>query len=241
MTAPAPPLFELCGDCWPPLAHVDYDPVMEPIDTSAILEVRGLVRKASGRDVLRGVDLTLRSGQRLGVLGANGSGKTTLVRTLAGLLRAHGGTIRISGYRPGSAGAGARIGWMPERPALPDQPVLQLLRTGCALTGTPADRADAILDELDLSALAPHRGPRLSQGQQRLVTLALALVHDPALLLLDEPLTALDTTSSQALRRALDRRPDTAVLATAHTESDLTGVVRSTRTLRDGVLSADAP
>ena len=107
---------------------------MEPITSGRILEIRGLHRSQGRTAVLKGVDLELSAGQRLGVLGANGSGKTTLVCTIVGLLRPHDGTLHIAGQPPGSRPAGLALGYLPERPSPADDTVSRLMATACAIS-----------------------------------------------------------------------------------------------------------
>ena len=185
--------------------------------------------------VLREASLSLDPAERVVVLGGNGAGKTTLTRLVAGLLRPDAGSVCVAGHPAGSSRAGRALGLLPERPILPRaRSVEALLHTGLALSGARGRDPHAVLSELGLADLAPRRPRRLSQGQQRLVALALALVHDPALLVLDEPFTALDPEARGRVRAALAARPDTAILATAHHPDDVVGLDLRPLRLVDG-------
>jgi heme ABC exporter ATP-binding subunit CcmA len=182
---------------------------------SDVLQLRG-VTKRWGPDtdpVLDGLDLTLGPGELVAVAGRNGIGKTTLLRVIAGLLLADAGTVRIAGLDPersrgqvnrrlglltaGNSGLYARLG-------LDDN-----LRFWARLTLIPrAERRERIAEVLELFALHDVRGrrvDRLSMGQRQRLRLALAFLHRPALLLLDEPATSLDADGIELVRRALAR------------------------------------
>ncbi len=144
--------------------------------------------------VLHGIDLTARRGRMLGIVGPNGSGKSTLVKALAGLLR-HEGQILFdgTGVRPAS------IGYMPQDLQTPQAltvlDVVLLGRLGQLRLRVGDDDLDAVLQALralDIEALAGRYLGELSGGQRQMVFLAQALVSQPSVLLLDEPISALD-------------------------------------------------
>jgi len=237
----ASPVFELCRESWPRVARLDYDPVMEPISSTDALRVRAIRCTRGAAPVLRDLSLTLPAGARLGIVGGNGAGKTTLVRVLVGLLRAQAGTVHVFGQPAGSPAAGRRLGWLPDRPVLPTGRVRAVLATGCTLTSTPTSRIPALCSELGLTPLLDRPADRLSLGQSRSVALALALLHAPALLVLDEPLTALDPSATERLHAALRARSELAVLCTGHDPSALQGLTDRVRVLRDGTLHEPTP
>ena len=141
-----------------------------------------------------GVDLSLAPGRIYGLLGPNGSGKTTLIRMLAGLARATGGEARILGTRMPSRETLARIGYMPQAEAIyPDLSVAENLAFFARLEGR---RDAAAIDRvLDLVELGDRRGSpalQLSGGMRRRLSLACSLVHEPAVLFLDEPTVGVD-------------------------------------------------
>lgn len=213
---------------------------MDPILPSPILEVSGLRRDRAGREVLTSVELRLDAGARLGIVGRNGAGKTTLVRVLAGLLKPQAGTVLVQGYAAGSRAAGRLTGWMPERPVLPLMRVHDLLQTACALTGTDAERITSQSELLEISHLHSRPAGSLSQGEARLVALAMALLHQPKLLVLDEPFTALDGPARERVVRAVSAQPNVAIVATAHDAASLEGIVDQVQHLADGRLQDPA-
>lgn len=180
-----------------------------------------------GRTVLSGIDLTLRRGEFVGLLGPNGAGKTTLLRALLGLVRPAAGDIQVDGARarPGHEA----VGYLPQTraeplPAVTGRDLLAASVNG-ARWGLPAlrggDRAaiDRALADVDATALADRPITALSGGERQRVLIAQALLGQPRLLLLDEPLAGLDPTHQQsvvALLRRLQRSRGLTVLCSAH-------------------------
>jgi len=158
-----------------------------------MLSASGLRKSFGRRLALSGVGFEVGRGERLSVIGPNGAGKTTLLSILAGTLRADGGTV---------AGAARSFGWVPQRAAVYRRlTVAENLRLFARLEGV-ADVAGAVERMLELATLDERRDDRveaLSGGNQQRLNIALGLVGDPDVLLLDEPSAALDPRQRQRL------------------------------------------
>jgi ABC-2 type transport system ATP-binding protein len=175
-------------------------------ESGSVLEVAGL-RKAYGPTVaLAGVDLAVAAGEIVGLLGPNGAGKTTLVSIVAGLLRPDAGSVVVGGadalVHPRRASR--VLGLAPQEtgiyPTLTCAKNLRFFGQLAGLRGRDLDRAvDSIAEALQLTALLDRRGQQLSGGERRRLHTALALVHRPRLVLLDEPTTGADVQSRSQL------------------------------------------
>jgi ABC-type multidrug transport system ATPase subunit len=165
------------------------------VGTAPAIELEGLGRRLGGRVVLRDLTLAVPAGATLAVLGANGAGKSTLLRVLAGLLRPHAGTVRVLGHALPEEGFAVRgrVGLLAHEPLLyRDLTVRQNLQYHARLHGVPARRVEAVLDAVDLVARADDPVAELSRGLVQRAAVARAVLHDPAVLLLDEPYANLD-------------------------------------------------
>ncbi len=158
------------------------------------LEIHDLRIQRGGVVILKGIDLVVRSGAFLGVVGPNGGGKTTLVRTIVGLEKPDEGTVRVLGLPPGESRA---IGYLPQAPTF-DFRFPALVRDVVAMgldSGTRSDRKRRIGDvlaDLGLEPLADKPAGVLSGGERQRLFLARALVREPRLLVLDEPTLGVD-------------------------------------------------
>ncbi len=191
--------------------------------TGPAIETRGL-RKAYGRTLaLESLDLRVGPGEVVGLLGPNGAGKTTAVKLLLGLVRASGGDGTVLGRPLGDRGARARIGYLPE--LFRYQAWLtadEVLRLHAGLAGLPWPQQAAEFNRvLRLVGLADRRHDRVggfSKGMQQRLGLAVALLGDPALVILDEPTSALDPVGRDDVRAIIRdaRSRGTAVLLNSH-------------------------
>jgi ABC-type multidrug transport system ATPase subunit len=172
------------------------------------VQVCALAKSFAGTPVLRGVDFELLPGDFLTVLGPNGSGKTTLIRLIAGLARPTAGSVFISGISPSddSVELRARIGVILHQALLyNDLTVEENLRFYGRMYSVPDVRARAC-KVMDLLAISRHAGERvgtLSRGLQQRASIARAILHEPSILLIDEPDSGLDQRGMSILKQLL--------------------------------------
>lgn len=199
------------------------------------------------RCALAKVTLTITAGQHVAVIGQNGAGKSTLLRAIAGLLRPHAGNIRVFGV---PIPCPHQVVYLPQRNAIDwsfPMSVERFVLTGCYVhlgwLRVPAradrQRADTILWQLGLSEVRHRRIDTLSGGQRQRLLVARTLLHDAPLMLLDEPLTAVDAETTMLIYdilKQLKARGRTVLVAThdlEHTDKAFDTIV----TLNDGVLA----
>lgn len=211
--------------------------------TSPGIVAQGVRRSFGEIQAVRSVTLQAHAGRVTGLVGPNGSGKTTLLLMLASLLAPDAGSIRIEGVDPVTDPHAARalIGWMPDAlgawGSLTSRETLVV--TG-QLYGMPkpvaAARAEALLAEVGLTGLADSAAKVLSRGQKQRLGLARALVHEPRVLLLDEPASGLDPQARIDLRVLLRRfaAEGRTVLVSSHILSELEEVVDDAVFLLEG-------
>ncbi len=174
--------------------------------TATAVEVAALGRAYGERVVLREVSFTLPAGATVAVFGANGAGKTTLLRILAGLLRPHAGEVRVLGAAlPKEAWkVRGRIGLLGHEPLLyRDLTVRENLRFHARLHDVPEERAIALVEQVGLRGRDDDPVRTLSRGMAQRAAIARALLHEPDLLLLDEPLANLDPGGAEAIEPLL--------------------------------------
>jgi heme exporter protein A len=213
-----------------------------------VVEVRGLQRAFGRVRILRGLDLSLSAGEALAIVGPNGAGKTTLLRLLAGLMRPSAGQIRVLGEPPhqGSGTIRRAIGLLSHQSLLYDDlTLLENLTFAAKLYGLdrPREAAAAGLDAAGLSDRAAELPRRLSRGLLQRAAIARALLHRPKLLLLDEPFTALDASSSERLRADLRERltSDLALVVVTHHLGEVWQLASRVAVLVEGRWAADEP
>ena len=213
-----------------------------PISAAPIVTVSGAVHAYGGRPVLRGVDLTLRPGEIYALLGLNGAGKTTLIRTICGRIQPDGGVVLLNGRDPARVPAArAGLGLVPQEIALyPNLTVAENIETFAALAGVPRGAmGPAVRRALELTrtvdrAQSPVRS--LSGGYQRRANIAAAIVHEPALLILDEPTVGVDMDAREAVDAVIRGLRDlgVAVLMTTHDLDQAGALADRVGFLRDG-------
>jgi ABC-2 type transport system ATP-binding protein len=183
-----------------------------------VLEVEGLRKRYGTREVVAGLDLTLRAGTVLALLGPNGAGKTTTVEICEGFRSPDAGTVRVLGLDPTDAALRPRVGVMPQTGgAYPGLRCGEMLRLVASYAASPLD-PDALLDRLGLVEVSRTPYRRLSGGQQQRLSLALAVVGRPELVFLDEPTAGLDPQARRATWELVEALRDdgVSVLLTTH-------------------------
>lgn len=215
-----------------------------------LLNVSGLSRRRAGRAAVTDVSFSLNRGEVLGLLGVNGAGKSTTLSMLAGALRPETGSISLDGHDFVAQPAMARslVGWLPEAaPLWPELSVDEHLLAFARLRGfsraAARKAADAIVARLLLGDLRRRLAGVLSQGQRQRLGLACALVHEPALIILDEPANALDPVQVAELRKLIRERAASgaAVILSTHVLGEVVAVCDRVAILHDGRLRHDAP
>ncbi|MFC7879229.1 metal ABC transporter ATP-binding protein [Isoptericola sp. NPDC057391] len=214
-------------------------------DAVPAIEARDVHVRLGASPVLRGVDLTVRRGEVVALLGANGSGKSTLVRTLVGVLPAAAGSVHLFGHALGNAVPWSRVGYVPQRvsaaagvPSTAAEVVASGLLHGRRLRLPRGWRAQ-VRDALDLVGLADrarYATHQLSGGQQQRVLIARALVRRPELLVLDEPVAGVDRPSQEAFAATMTRlvADGMTVLVVLHELGELAPLVQRCVVLRHG-------
>jgi heme ABC exporter ATP-binding subunit CcmA len=179
------------------------------------LVARRLTQRFGSDLALDAVDLMLESGEHLAVLGENGSGKTTLLRILATAARPTSGSLEIFGLdaRSERKGLRARIGFVAHAPGLyPALSCAENLEFFCSLQGIDRSRVPETLALVGLNGVARRLAGRLSRGEQQRLAIGRAVLHDPELVVLDEPDASLDSGGADLLAKVMHSR--SAVLAT---------------------------
>jgi heme exporter protein A len=171
-----------------------------------LLDVRAVSKSYGGRPVIRDVSLSVAAGRVVALLGANGAGKSTLLRIAAGVVHPERGEVRIDGRRADDAAARRLVGLAGHASFLYGYlTVEENLDLYARLYRLRGDRVAASLAVFNLRPHGRTRVRELSRGLVQRVSLARAILHDPAVLLLDEPLTGLDTEAAAALRSLIAR------------------------------------
>ena len=219
------------------------------MNDAVLLQAEGLAFRYSNERGVRGIDLALRRGEILGLLGLNGAGKSTTLRLLAGTLLPTAGSVSVNGkmLRPGLPGGRDRLGFLPETaPLYPELTVDEQLLFSARLYGLaskPARRAAAeARQRCGLDPFARRRVLALSQGMRRRLGIAQAIVHRPSVVLLDEPTVALDPVQIVQVRALIqDLARDSAVVLSSHLLNEVESVCTRVAVLHEGRLVHEQP
>lgn len=208
--------------------------------------------KSFDRPVVNGLDLTVNAGEFYALLGPNGAGKTTILRMVAGLLVPNAGKVEIFGHdvQRDPVAAKRLLAWVSDEPMVYDRltPLEYLDFVAGLWQVEPARARSAANDLLDLLGLAPHANELcggFSKGMLQKVALAGALIHDPQLIILDEPLTGLDAGSARQVKDVLLEKVrqgvtiimTTHILEVAERMAERIGVIAGGRLIAEGTLA----
>jgi ABC-2 type transport system ATP-binding protein len=220
---------------------------MESMPRSIVIELNGLAKSfRTSKGVVRavrGVDLSIHAGEIVALLGPNGAGKSTTIDMLLGLTEPEAGTVRLLGRTPVEATGAGDVGVMLQTGSLlRDLSVRELLSMMASLYPRPLD-VDEVLRLVGIEQIAGRRTQKLSGGETQRARLALALVCNPELLVLDEPTAAMDVEGRHAFwttMRAFAAHGRTILFATHHLEEADANADRAVL-MADGCVVADAP
>ena len=216
------------------------------------LEVSGLL-KTFDRPAVNNLSFTVRSGEFYALLGPNGAGKTTSLRMVAGLMQPDAGSIEVFGENALSNPIAVKrmMAWVPDEPMIYDRltpfEYLEFVAGLWAVESKKARRnSEELLEWLGLGPHAQERCEGFSKGMRQKVALAGALVHEPRLIILDEPLTGLDAGSARLVKDVLLSRVETGcsvimtthILEVAERMAERIGVISNGRLIAEGTLDA---
>lgn len=223
------------------IAELEYDLVSRAAGAGHGVGVsaRGLEKAYGAQQVLRGLDLDIAPGEFVAIVGRSGCGKSTLLRHVAGLDQADAGTIRVDDVERRGLGADTRVMFQEAR-LLPWKTVLE--NVGLGLPGDWRSLARAALADVGLAERADDWPAVLSGGQKQRVALARALVHSPRLLLLDEPLGALDALTRiemQGLIERLWRQQGFTALLVTHDVAEAVALADRVILIENGAIALD--
>ncbi len=219
---------------------------------SDALALHALTKKYGEKTAVDALDLNVRAGELYALLGPNGAGKTTTLRMVAGLVKPDAGTVHIFGTDAvaNPRDAKQQVAWLPDEPMLYDKlTAWEYLEFVAGLWGvdakTAGGRAEELLKLLDLWDNRNERTEGFSRGMKQKTALAGALIHDPKLLMLDEPLTGLDAAIARQVKDLLRARAEnggtiiltTHILDVAERMADRIGIIQHGKLLAEGTLA----
>ena len=166
-----------------------------------LLEIKGLSKSYDGREVVKGVDLSVKRGEIVGLLGPNGAGKTTTFYMVVGVIAPNSGSIIFDNYEITSLPIHARarfgIGYLSQEPSIfrkltVEENIMAILETLPINRAERKHKLESLLEELNIARLAKNRAYTLSGGERRRLEITRALVTNPSFILLDEPFSGID-------------------------------------------------
>ncbi|WP_337175518.1 ABC transporter ATP-binding protein [Paludisphaera sp.] len=215
-----------------------------------MIELRGVGKSFGTKRAVDGLDLTVRPGELFAFLGPNGAGKTTTIKMICGLLRPSEGEVLVGGHPAGSEGARRLLGYVPDQPYLYDKLTgREFLRFIVEMYGvdraTGSARIEEMIDTFEMAEFIDDLCEGYSQGMKQRVVFASALVHEPKVLIVDEPLVGLDPRSARIVKNMFvsQARSGAAVLMSIHLLgiaeelADVIGIVNRGKMLAVGTLA----
>lgn len=212
-----------------------------------MLEIEGLKKSFGTKTAVSGISFTLRKGEVLGFLGPNGAGKSTTMRMVAGVIEPDEGDARILGHSVLSERrrAQSQLGYLPEgAPLYDDMTPPEFLRFMARARGLPKDSieeaASKATADARIATVSAQKIGSLSKGYRRRVGLAAAILHDPPVLILDEPTDGLDPNQKRAVRSLIARMaPEKAILISTHTLEEVPAMCNRAIVIDRGRIVAD--
>src|SRR5579859_4190469 len=220
------------------------------MNENAMIEVKNLTKRYAGRTAVAGLSFTVARGEIVGLLGPNGAGKSTTMRILACYLPATSGTVRVAGFDVfyQSDEVRRRIGYMPENnPLYTEMRVREYLKFRARLKGLgwrrSRERVGTVMEQCGLTDVSRRIIGQLSKGYRQRVGMADALVHDPELIILDEPTIGLDPHQIRAVRQLIKSLAGKhTVLISTHILPEAEMMCNRMVIMYDGkILAADTP
>lgn len=207
------------------------------------IAVDALEVRRGGRRVLRGVSLEVPRGQVTGLLGPGGCGKSTLMRSIVGVQIVAGGAVKVLGEPAGTPGLRRRVGYVTQAPSVyADLTVRENLDYFARVLGASGERVDAVISTVDLGRHAARLAGNLSGGERSRCSLAVALLAEPEVLVLDEPTVGLDPVLRRQLWETFhaEARAGTSILISTHVMDEAERCDHIVL-MRDGRIVAQAP
>jgi ABC-2 type transport system ATP-binding protein len=216
-------------------------------DRGCMIEVAGLTKIYGTRAAVGGIDFSVSKGEILGFLGPNGAGKTTTMRVLTGYVPPTSGTAKVGGFdvQESPIEVKKRIGYLPEHPPLYTEMLVRpFLRFVARLRGVPrkeaGGRVDRAIDRCGLQPVAGRLIGNLSKGYQQRVGLAQAILHDPDVLILDEPTVGLDPSQIREIRQLIKSfAGEHTVILSTHILAEVTMTCNRVLIINEGRIAAD--
>ena len=219
--------------------------------TAAAIELRAVTKRFGDKVAVNDLSLAIPRGELFAFLGPNGAGKTTTIRMIVGLLRPNAGTVTVCGHAMSTDGlpARAQLAYVPDQPFLYDKLTgREFLHFVAEMYRLPSERRDRAINELtarlDMAEFLDHMTESYSHGMKQKVVLASALLHDPAVLVVDEPMVGLDPRTARQVKDIFVERTrrggaafiSTHTLEVAEAVADRIGIIHQGRLIALGTL-----